>query len=144
MTHTRMCQECPVSLEKLSFFFIQVKIIQVLVFDNWRPLNLCWNIGMKLSSGKQVHEKYTPGTPLLYSKTGDIYGYGCTNFFLILLQNIDCGYSLEPPRRGGLNVNPQFMYVCFFLLKPFQLLQLRKNLYFTWACFRNVRQRLPL
>ena len=38
MTHTRMCQECPVSLEKLSFFFIQVKIIQVLVFDNWHPL----------------------------------------------------------------------------------------------------------
>ena len=40
MTHTRMCQECPVSLEKLSFFYIQVKIIQVLVFDNWHPLNL--------------------------------------------------------------------------------------------------------
>ena len=39
MTHTRMCQECPVSLEKLSFFFIQVIIIQVLVFDNWHPLN---------------------------------------------------------------------------------------------------------
>ena len=38
MTHTRMCQEYPVSLEKLSFFFIQVKIIQVLVFDNWHPL----------------------------------------------------------------------------------------------------------
>ena len=25
-------------------------------------------------------------------------------FFLFLLQNIDCGYSLEPPRRGGSNV----------------------------------------
>ena len=35
-----MCQECPVSLEKLLFFFIHVKIIQVLVFDNWHPLNL--------------------------------------------------------------------------------------------------------
>ena len=22
-------------------------------------------------------------------------------FLLVLLQNIDCGYSLEPPRRGG-------------------------------------------
>ena len=28
-------------------------------------------------------------------------------FFLFLLQNIDCGYSLEPPRRGGSNVYPQ-------------------------------------
>ena len=25
-------------------------------------------------------------------------------FFLILLQNIDCGYSLELPRRGGSNM----------------------------------------
>ena len=31
-------------------------------------------------------------------------------FFLFLLQNIDCGYSLEPPRRGGSNVCPQFMF----------------------------------
>ena len=29
-------------------------------------------------------------------------GYaGVYLFFLFLLQNIDCGYSLEPPRRGG-------------------------------------------
>ena len=28
-------------------------------------------------------------------------------FFLFLLQNIDCGYSLGPPRRGGSNVYPQ-------------------------------------
>ena len=26
-------------------------------------------------------------------------------FFLFLLQNIDCGYSLEPPQRGGSNEN---------------------------------------
>ena len=31
-------------------------------------------------------------------------------FFLLLLQNIDYGYSLEPPRRGGSNVNPQSMF----------------------------------
>ena len=31
-------------------------------------------------------------------------------FFLFLLQNIDCGYSLEPPRRGGSNVCPQSMF----------------------------------
>ena len=30
--------------------------------------------------------------------------------FLFLLQNIDCGYSLEPPRRGGSNVYPQSMF----------------------------------
>ena len=31
-------------------------------------------------------------------------------FFLFLLQNIDCGYSLEPPRRGGSNMYPQSMF----------------------------------
>ena len=30
--------------------------------------------------------------------------------FLILLRNIDCGYSLEPPRRGGSNEYPQSMF----------------------------------
>ena len=34
---------------------------------------------------------------------------GVNLFFLFLLQNIECGYSLEPPRRGGSNVYPQFM-----------------------------------
>ena len=38
MTLTRMFQKHPDSLVKLSFFFIQVKIIQVLDFDNWHPL----------------------------------------------------------------------------------------------------------
>ena len=31
-------------------------------------------------------------------------------FFLFLLQNKDCGYSFEPPWRGGSNVNPQSMF----------------------------------
>ena len=30
--------------------------------------------------------------------------------FLIFAQNIDCGYSLEPPRRGGPNEYPQSMF----------------------------------
>ena len=47
-------------------------------------------------------------------------------FFLFLFQNIDCGYSLEPPRRGGSNVYPQSMFCAkirkisiFFRLKFF-------------------------
>ena len=35
---------------------------------------------------------------------------GYTLFFLYLLKNIDCGYSLEPPRRGGSNEYPQSMF----------------------------------
>ena len=32
-----------------------------------------------------------------------------TDIFPISAQNIDCGYSLEPPRRGGSNEYPQSM-----------------------------------
>ena len=30
--------------------------------------------------------------------------------FLIFAQNIDCGYTLEPPHRGGSNEYPQSMF----------------------------------
>ena len=32
------------------------------------------------------------------------------SFFYISAQNIDCGYSLEPPRRGGSNEYPQSVF----------------------------------
>ena len=39
---------------------------------------------------------------------------GFTGVYIIFLfsaQNIDCGYSLEPPRRGGSNEYPQSMFL---------------------------------
>ena len=65
--------------------------------------------------------------------------------FLIPAQNVDCGYSLELPRRGGSNEYPQSMFLNRKMknLKVF----LSKNLYFfggkifsifVWACVRNV------
>ena len=33
-----------------------------------------------------------------------------SDIFPISAQNIDCGYSLEPPRRGGSNEYPQSMF----------------------------------
>ena len=32
------------------------------------------------------------------------------DIFLIFAQNIDCGYMLEPPQRGGSNKYPQSMF----------------------------------
>ena len=34
-----------------------------------------------------------------------------SDIFLISAQNIDCGYSLEPPHRGGSNEYPQSMFL---------------------------------
>ena len=33
-----------------------------------------------------------------------------SDIFPISAQNIDCGYSLEPPRRGGSNEYPRSMF----------------------------------
>ena len=65
--------------------------------------------------------------------------------FQISAQNIDCGYSLEPPRRGGSNEYPQSMcsnrkkknnvYAC----KP-QYYYIKvglKGVKIIWACFRD-------
>ena len=32
-------------------------------------------------------------------------------FLILLKKNIDCGYSLEPPHRGGSNEYPQSMFL---------------------------------
>ena len=47
-------------------------------------------------------ENFTTKKGKLSDKKSDI--------FHISAKNIDCGYSLEPPRRGGSNEYPQFMY----------------------------------
>ena len=44
-----------------------------------------------------------PKTEIFQIKNCDI--------FHISAQNIDCGYSLEPPRRGGSNEYPQSMFL---------------------------------
>ena len=52
--------------------------------------------------------KFDPLIPHIY-----IVKLGFTGvyiIFLISVQKIDCGYSLEPPRRGGSNEYPQSMF----------------------------------
>ena len=47
-------------------------------------------------------ENFTSKTENFQIKNSDI--------FHISAQNIDCGYLLEPPRRGGSNEYPQSMF----------------------------------
>ena len=67
-----------------------------------------------------------------------------TLFFLFLLKNIDCGYSLELPHRGGSNVYPQSMFwseiwkISEFLSEFFYFFGGKMFNIFEYACFRNV------
>ena len=44
------------------------------------------------------------------TKKGKISDKKIWYFFQISVQNIDCGYSLEPSRRGGSNGYPQSLF----------------------------------
>ena len=44
------------------------------------------------------------------SKTWVFRGINYFSYFAKKKKNIDCGYSLEPPRRGGSNEYPQSMF----------------------------------
>ena len=60
------------------------------------------------SSQKTCLYNFDPLKPHFY-----IVKLGFTEVYIIFLisgQNIDCGYSLEPPRRGGSNEYPQSMF----------------------------------
>ena len=79
-----------------------------------------------------------PWIPLVYRKTGVCRSIPI--FFFILLQNIDCGYSLEPfkhvPRIYVLSKNKK--NIKHFQLKNFQILNPpKKSLYIEWASFHN-------
>ena len=51
----------------------------------------------------QVYRKF-------YHQKNENFQIKKSDIFLISAQNIDCGYSLEPPRRGGSNEYSQSMF----------------------------------
>ena len=57
-----------------------------------------------------------PYTPVLCSENGVNRSI---HIFLFLVQNIDCGYSLEPPHRGGSKVYPHSMFCANIRKKKF-------------------------
>ena len=61
-----------------------------------------------VSPGQCVHSMNTPFIPHIYiAKLGFI---GIYIYYFSFGQNIACGYSPEPPRRGSSNVYSQFMF----------------------------------
>ena len=50
-------------------------------------------------------------TPIQIYRKSENFQIKNSGIFHISTQNIDCGYSLEPPRRGGSNEYPQSMFL---------------------------------
>ena len=84
--------------------------------------------------------KFDPLKPHIY-----IVKLGFTGVYIIFLisaQNINCGYSLEPPRRGGCNEYPQSMCLSrsrenirIFYLKIFIFLMVKFSVYLNRRVF---------
>ena len=79
---------------------------------------------------------------------------GVYTIFLITAQNIDCGYSLEPSRRGGYNEYPRSMFwaeickISEFLSEKFQFLEVKFSIYLNRRVFvmpfqKGVKPILP-
>ena len=123
---SKMCRHCHIWAFELGFYPIILwnAILRSLKHTNLGLFIACAHISppclQKLnkkyprmhinvhSSGKYIRAMNTPEKPHIYlEKLGFA---GVYLFFLFLLQNIDCGYALEPPQRGGSNSYPQSMF----------------------------------
>ena len=91
---------------------------------------------LQCASRKHAYIFLSHQTPLLYSKT-EVYR-GKQLFFLFLLKNIDCGYSLEPPCGGGSNEYPQSMFCAICKISDF----LSENFHFLVVKFSVYLDRL--
>ena len=68
-----------------------------------QTLCILGNIITKTRPFKYIKKNSPPKTENFQMKNSDI--------FHISAQNMDCGYSLEPPWRGGSNEHPQCMFL---------------------------------
>ena len=60
-----------------------------------------------------------------------------TDIFHISAQNIDCGYALEPPRRGGSNAYPQSMFLS--RNKKNNVYRCKPQFYYVKVVFKGVK-----
>ena len=77
-------------------------------YNKYESRSKCFIYLKAIPSRKHTYIILTPLKPHFY-----IVKLGFTGvyiIFLIFAQNTECGYSLEPPRRGGSNEYPQSMF----------------------------------
>ena len=77
----------------------------VLIRSAWRGASNDYlqHMSLRKHAYSNIWKISPPKTEKIQIKNSDI--------FHISAQNIDCGYSLEPPRQGGSNEYPQFMFL---------------------------------
>ena len=106
--HMLFCSRCfapaPIILGKQKY-----------VFEYMRHSRLISSCASTYCDSEQHWKIHYENTPIqiywkFYNPKKGNFQSKNVNIFLISAQNIDCRYSLEPPRRGGSNEYPQSMF----------------------------------
>ena len=103
--HLQTAQKGPGSTlcEIQSFYFLLNEFVQYLHNKNREKVTVePQSLALRKHAYSNTLKILQPKTENFQIKNSD--------FFHISAQNIDCGYSLEPPRRGGSNEYPQSMF----------------------------------
>ena len=107
----------------------------------------CWTSALIKSLRKHAYSNILQ----ILSPKNENFQIKNSDIFHVSAQNIDCGYSLEPPRRGGSNEYPQSMFLSrnkknnVYPRKPqFYYIKVGfKGVKIIWACFRDVKWGYP-
>ena len=101
------------------------------------------NVDIELEDNKQfisnIPHNFDPLKPHFYTVKLGFTGY--TLFFLFLLKNVDCVYSLEPPQQGGSKEYPHSTFwaeiwkISNFLSENFQILVVIFSIYLNRRVF---------
>ena len=84
-----------------AFYILGGSLLTFGAFLAWESRQVCFHYE---NTPIQIHWKF-------YHQKMTIFQTKNSDIFHISDQNIDCGYSLEPPRRGGSNEYPQSMFL---------------------------------
>ena len=93
-------------LEKLHFVIYSLAVPVQIHFVIYEKLYTSWNRTITYITKTRLF-KYIEN----FTTKKGIFSDKKILIFHISAQNIDCGYSLEPPRRGGSNEYPQSMFL---------------------------------
>ena len=101
----------------------------------WKPVFFfCFFFCFFFSLRKHAYSKKVK---ILPPKKWKFFDKKNSDIFHISAQNIDCGYSLEPPRQGGSNEYPQFMF--FSRNKKNNVFPCKPQFYYVKVGFKGVK-----
>ena len=143
------CYLCSVSVLLLQYWFVIVDVSQQCCehfrkFEQVELVKTCLSSTYQFFITKTCLYNVDPLKPHFYIVK--LWFTRVYIIFLISAQNIDCGYALEPPRRGSSNEYPQsyvmsrnlkniriFIWIFFFYFFGGKIFSI-----FEKACYRNV------